>query len=239
MLKKAIDTRVDPEQVAAVRAAPLTGEQTVQQQEIRAELLRVQTSLAHAEEEVTVLRAKLASVRDARARPAPRMDAVIRTITKLTTMAEKKSGDVDILESQLRKLTMAEEDDKEDSTGDVTGGLSLCATPSGRHSNGFRTPKSGNGSGTYGLYYTPDNSPPGPVGHNRSHRSPKAAAGGSLGASMFSNASSIRQTNGNTPNKLNRKQDRDAKKRQIAGKMSSVLEKIGPREPPAAALGLR
>ena len=37
----------------------------------------------------------------------PTVEAVMRTITKMTSMAEKRSGDVDVLETQLRKLRLA------------------------------------------------------------------------------------------------------------------------------------
>jgi nucleoporin NUP159 len=37
---------------------------------------------------------------------ATTVEAVIRTISKMTSMAEKRSGDIDVLETQLRKMRL-------------------------------------------------------------------------------------------------------------------------------------
>ena len=85
---------MDPAQIAAVRAAPLGSEQTVQRQDIRAQLQHIQTLLSQAEEGITVLRAKLASSGGGKgsgangAQAAPTVEAVVRTIMKLTSMVE-------------------------------------------------------------------------------------------------------------------------------------------------------
>jgi nucleoporin NUP159 len=36
----------------------------------------------------------------------PTVDAVLRTIGKMTAMVEKRSGDIDVLENQMRKVTL-------------------------------------------------------------------------------------------------------------------------------------
>lgn len=170
VLKKIIDARMDPAQVAAVRGAPLSSEQAVQQHEIRAEALQVQKLLSQAEEDVTLLKAKLAGSRgfdgERKAHPSPTVEAVVRTIMKLTSMAEKKSGDVDVLENHLRKLKMVDEDENKDDSLPMISN-SPFSTPQGRPSSssssstrpmrndGFRTPPPSRPA-AYGLFYTPE-----------------------------------------------------------------------------------
>ncbi|KAI1375508.1 hypothetical protein F4677DRAFT_421467 [Hypoxylon crocopeplum] len=105
-LKKIVNSHLDPEQTVANRALPLSAEQAAQQSDLRREYAKLTKVLAEAEESLTLLKAKVASANSATGKggPTPTLDAVVRTITKLTSMAEKRSGDIDVLENQMRKL---------------------------------------------------------------------------------------------------------------------------------------
>ncbi|RYP56841.1 hypothetical protein DL769_009845 [Monosporascus sp. CRB-8-3] len=114
-LKKIIASRLDPDQVVANRALPLSAEQAAQQNDLRREFARFTKLLAEAEENLTLLKAKIVSAnggiggaggKTGASSPAPTIEAVVRTITKMTSMVEKRSGDVDVLENQMRKLRL-------------------------------------------------------------------------------------------------------------------------------------
>lgn len=109
-LRKQISARSDREQLANQHAAPLPMETQAQQSELRQGAQRVQKLLAKAEEQLSVLRAELSSLpltsdhgRNG-GRSVPTVEAVTNTILKMTAMIEKKSGDIDVLESQVRRL---------------------------------------------------------------------------------------------------------------------------------------
>ena len=105
---KAVETRSDPAVAESARTAPLRLEQATQQHELRKQLMRFQKLLAETEENMTMLRAKLASCEtsNGNGRPLkkPTVEAVTNTIKKMTSMVEKKSGDIDVLESQMRHI---------------------------------------------------------------------------------------------------------------------------------------
>lgn len=106
-LKKIVMVKMDPEQAEATRSLPLSAEQATQQNELRREFARFSKLLAEAEEGLTLLKTRIASVSSASGKGkanVPTVDAVIRTISKMTSMVEKRSGDVDVLENQLRKF---------------------------------------------------------------------------------------------------------------------------------------
>ncbi|KAI1744295.1 hypothetical protein F4680DRAFT_288961 [Xylaria scruposa] len=107
-IRKIIASRLDPEQTAAYQALPLSAEQVAQQSDLRRQLSQFQTRLAQAEENLTLLKAKIVSINSVAGRggPVPTIEAIVRTITKMTTMVEKRSGDVDVLENQMRKIRL-------------------------------------------------------------------------------------------------------------------------------------
>ena len=114
-MTKAIEMRKDPEIIESAISAPLSLEQASQQHDLRKKFTHFQKLLAQAEEDITMLRAKLASCetsrpgsRDGRAQPVkkPTVEAVTKTILKMTSMVEKQSGDIDVLEAQLRDLRL-------------------------------------------------------------------------------------------------------------------------------------
>jgi nucleoporin NUP159 len=149
-IKKVHAARYDPNLLATARAQPLSAEQAAQQHDLRREFTKIQNLLAEAEEGLTVLKAKLVSQAASNGRSSsgavPTVEAVMRTITKMTSMAEKRSGDIDVLEGQMRKLRF----DSAASTGSREG--SPFATPQNK-----RTSMRNTGTpSTYGLFYTPD-----------------------------------------------------------------------------------
>ena len=105
---KAVETRADPKAAESARTAPLRLEQATQQHELRKQFMRLQKLLAETEENLTMLRAKLASREPdnagGRLLTKPTVEAVTNTIQKMTSIIEKKSGDIDFLETQMRHL---------------------------------------------------------------------------------------------------------------------------------------
>ena len=107
---KAVETRSNPQVAESARTAPLRLEQAIQQHELRKQLMGFQKLLAEAEENITMLRAKLASFETSNANGGgrqlrkPTVEAVTNTIKKMTSIVEKKSGDIDLLEAQMRHL---------------------------------------------------------------------------------------------------------------------------------------
>jgi nucleoporin NUP159 len=146
-LKTLLASYSDPENVALVRSQPLTAEQAVQQHDLRRDFTKFQGLLTEAEEALTLLRAKLAYQGNANgnATPGPTVEAVMRTIMKMTNMAEKRSGDIDVLENQMRKLRLSS------TTSNCSREASPFATPASKSS--VRAPGT---SSTYSAFYTPN-----------------------------------------------------------------------------------
>ncbi|KAF2156978.1 hypothetical protein K461DRAFT_8655 [Myriangium duriaei CBS 260.36] len=104
-VRRQVTLQSDPEKRAAQRAAPLDTETEMKQSSLRQTMTRVTKLLQEAEEQSSVLRAELASAqKSASTDAAPTVEAVTNTILKMTAMIEQKSGDVDVLESQIRRL---------------------------------------------------------------------------------------------------------------------------------------
>lgn len=107
-LNKLRAAQMDPDQVAISKSIPLSAEQSAQQNELRRAFLNFSKLLAEAEEALTMLKTKLASAGGPSGKtPAPTVEAIIRTINKMTSMAEKRSGDIDVLENQMRRLRLS------------------------------------------------------------------------------------------------------------------------------------
>lgn len=98
--------KFDPEHAETMRNMPLSAEQSAQQSDLRREFARFSKMLSETEEAVTLLKTRIASAGGASGRgpQPPTVEAVMRTIAKMTNMVEKRSGDVDVLEDQMRKL---------------------------------------------------------------------------------------------------------------------------------------
>jgi len=107
--RKAIAASSDAE--SAKKSASLPLESQALQLELRQGVLKLQELLGKAEEGLSLLRAELASLPSAESASAatsrsnvPTVEAVTNTILKMTALIEKKSGDIDVLESQIRRL---------------------------------------------------------------------------------------------------------------------------------------
>ena len=102
------NAKYDPEGSEALRAAPLSAEYAEQQHTLRRNFANVQKLIAQAEENITFLRTSLAARDTSNGKGVPlkkpTVEAVTNTILKMTSMIEKKSGDIDVLENQMRKL---------------------------------------------------------------------------------------------------------------------------------------
>ncbi|WKT39404.1 hypothetical protein QSH57_001223 [Fusarium oxysporum f. sp. vasinfectum] len=108
-LKQILMIRTDPDQAEVTRSMPLSAEQATQQNELRREFAKFSKLLADAEEALTLLKTRIASASGASGKGkanVPTVEAVIRTIGKMTAMVEKRSGDIDVLENQLRKVNL-------------------------------------------------------------------------------------------------------------------------------------
>ncbi|KAI0139867.1 hypothetical protein GGR57DRAFT_440115 [Xylariaceae sp. FL1272] len=111
-LNKTMAARLDPEEASSHQSLPLNPEQIAQQSDLRRQLGQFQTLLAQSEEALTLLKAKLVSATsgNGKAGPVPTVEAIVRTITKMTSMVEKRSGDIDVLENKMRKLRLGSTD---------------------------------------------------------------------------------------------------------------------------------
>lgn len=116
-MRKLFAAQTDPEQIATIKAQPLSREQSVQQSELRRAYAQFSKQLVEAEQALVLLRTKIATrasekgavslTGGAGAARVPTVEAVMRTIQKMTTMAEKRSGDVDLLEAQIQRLKLS------------------------------------------------------------------------------------------------------------------------------------
>ncbi|KAG6007289.1 hypothetical protein E4U21_006207 [Claviceps maximensis] len=106
-LKRVMMAKMDPDQAEYARTLPLSAEQAAQQNELRREYANFTKLLTQAEEALTILKTRIATVSSSSGRSGanvPTVEAIMRTISKMTWMAEKRSGDIDVLETQLRKM---------------------------------------------------------------------------------------------------------------------------------------
>jgi nucleoporin NUP159 len=165
-MRKVIHAKSD---IETAFSAPLSAEQASLQYDLRKASTSVQTKLVQAEQSLTMLRAKLAevspppsgnvkgtskvSIARTSSQRKPTVEAVTNTIAKMTSMAEKKSADIDVLEAQLRKIGLG--------GGSVNGSRQTSVEPNGTPQKAggkmsssvlVRTPASAAGS----VYHTPD-----------------------------------------------------------------------------------
>ncbi|PNS17951.1 hypothetical protein CAC42_3910 [Sphaceloma murrayae] len=149
-VRRQLALHTDPEKRAAQRNAPLSTETEMQQSTLRQSLTKVQKLLREAEEQSSVLRAELTSLPTNGARDAstgPTVEAVTNTIMKMTAMIEQKSGDVDVLEAQIRRLPqglagLSLDDDEQDVMRSSISSLrsSRRGLPASRSMNALATP---------------------------------------------------------------------------------------------------
>ncbi|KUI63003.1 hypothetical protein VP1G_10116 [Cytospora mali] len=108
-IKRILGSVLDPEQALTARSLPLSAEQAAQQNELRQTYAKMTKLMADAEGALTMLKTKLASLAgtSGKAAAVPTVDAVMRTILRMTSAAEKRSGDLDVLERQMRKVRLS------------------------------------------------------------------------------------------------------------------------------------
>jgi nucleoporin NUP159 len=103
-VKRFLEQAKDEEKKELRRKAPLDKNTEARQREIRQEMARFLKVLVEAEEAVTVLKVKLASTGKQAAGQVPTVEAVEKTVRKMTQWAEEKGADMDVLEAQMQKL---------------------------------------------------------------------------------------------------------------------------------------
>lgn len=142
-LQRTLVARTQPDAVDARRAAPLAAEQAALQHDLRRDFSHLLKRLADAEEAVSLLKAKLASSQSHHGKQAgrqkcavPTVEAVLKTVLTMTAMAEKKSGDVDVLETQMRRLALT----SATAAGSVNGIAHGASGVRSRDASPFATP---------------------------------------------------------------------------------------------------
>lgn len=173
VMRRTIHARSDPN---LTLVAPLSAEQALVQHDLRKSSTAIQTMLGELEQKIAILRAKLVEyepadhrdVNDMKRNQAshpnsprkPTMEAITNTVAKMTAMAEKKSADIDVLEAQLRRLTIERqnfESDGRSSFSTPTRKQQLQLRVSSRSpSPGLRKSASAAGSRANSVYHTPD-----------------------------------------------------------------------------------
>jgi nucleoporin NUP159 len=216
-IKKIVASHTHPDHIASARAQPLTAEQAAQQHDLRRDYLEFQKLLSEAEEALTVLRAKVASQSTSvnSKTAAPTVEAIMRTIAKMTSMAEKRSGDVDVLEGQMRKLRFN--------------------TTSRESSPALRTPqKNGNNrlsmrvntpgtSSTNRLFYTPESNFRG----SASRRMGGSAFMMSGGGSVMGSPSPRKKISGYTRDEKSMLSEKAQKKMKVREKLRKAVMQAG------------
>jgi nucleoporin NUP159 len=109
-IRREILNRKDPERAEASRKAPLTKEMSDKQKELRLQYANLLTQLSQAEEGSILLRSRIAShnAANGKANSVPTVDAVKKTIIKMTSLAEKRNNDITLIEAQMRKIGLQE-----------------------------------------------------------------------------------------------------------------------------------
>ncbi|QYS98086.1 hypothetical protein H0G86_005281 [Trichoderma simmonsii] len=197
-LKRVIMARVDPNQAEAARSLPLSAEQQTQQNELRREYTNFSKLLAEAEEALTLLKTRIASLSSASGRGTtnvPTVEAVMKTITKMTSMVEKRSGDIDVLETQLRRMRLE--------------------TPSREESPSFRTPQS-----RRSILLSPDATPA------RSMRQSLSSSVMSLGTPVKT-STPRKKVSGYSRDEKGDLMDKRAKRQAILGRLKDNVQKKG------------
>ena len=212
-IKKIIDYYRDPSHLAIARGQPLSAEQAAQQHDLRRDFTKFQKLLTEAEESVTVLKAKIVSQATSNGKTngsaGPTVEAVMRTIAKMTSMAEKRSGDIDVLEGQMRRLRFS----STTSAGSREG--SPFATPQNNRTS-LRNPGT---SSTYGLFYTPDSIKDTPQRFQNSLMS-------SVG-SQSRNSPPRKKLSGYTAEEKTLLKLKLARKKEVTNKLRTALQKNG------------
>ena len=107
-ITKAIDAKSDLSKSEVFKSTPLDFHQSMIQHDLRRDFSRVQKLLVQAEEAISMLRVTLASQEKTNGKTPtvkkPTVEAVTTTINKMTSMIEKKTLDLDVLEVHMGRL---------------------------------------------------------------------------------------------------------------------------------------
>ena len=230
-VKRIVEAYTDSENLEALRTAPLSAEQSALRQNLRRDFANFQKSLAQAEEAISMLKAKLASHRPSTSQKGkknsptvPTVEAVERTIYRMTGMVEKKTTDIDMLEAQMRKLNVLV----------PSSAVTAASTPaSSRAHSPFVTPP----TSARKMPRTPMSS----AANGNGFHTPRSSLRNSAGAGFFANSV---MSNGSgaemSPSPARRKrlsevtrQEADrfgakmARRREICGLVREALVKVG------------
>jgi nucleoporin NUP159 len=216
-MRKIISAYIDPEQLAVTRSLPLSAEQATQQNELRRSYATFSQLLAETEEALTMLRTRIASAGGASGKgPVPTVEAIIRTINRMTSMAEKRSGDVDVLESQMRRLRLG-------SVGPTTPG---GGGPRSREGSPFVTPQQQRRSL---MLSSPEKDGVGSrMLRESSMASSIASYGGGRGSTPSSLASPRKKTSMYSQEEKTELREREARRRGALQMLRKSLAKAGP-----------
>lgn len=217
-LQKVIMARFDPDQISANKALPLSTEQAGRQGDLRRDLAHFTRLLAEAEEALTMLRTKIVAASSASGKggPVPTLDAVVRTIAKMTAMAEKRSGDVDLLENRMRQLRFSSP--SFDSSTRSREGSPFLGTPSPRKPL------------TSSLMFSPDRSlrEGTPTPYRSSVRQSMSQSIGSIGGGMFAVRTTPRKKlSGFGDAEKTALKERRERRAAVLGKLRNAVEKRG------------
>ena len=116
-IKRIVERKTAPDYIEQLQAAPLKPDQAVQLKDLRTAESSFKKLLVQAEGAIGVLKAKLTSLESAngqnengtRSSKVPSVDAVEKTVRKMTSMAEKRNRDIEALEAQIQKLRLPSE----------------------------------------------------------------------------------------------------------------------------------
>lgn len=148
-IARVVDAKSNPEQIEAKKTAALDSDQSHRQHELRKKFSEFQKLLAKAEENISLLRANLVSfeTRNGKSTPLrkPTVEAVTSTIKKMTSMVEKKTIDINLLEAEMRRLCSSSvngSDGREQSPFTSSLRSSKLNTPPSKTSGEPQTPRS-------------------------------------------------------------------------------------------------
>ncbi|KAF2459477.1 hypothetical protein BDY21DRAFT_338351 [Lineolata rhizophorae] len=246
-LRREIEARADPTHMERAIQAPLAPDQAAVRNDLRKGITELRGKLREAEEGIAVLRAQIASregnggneMNRLTRTPAqvPTVEAVARTIRKMTSMVESKRSDIDVLEAQMARLGI---DPSKEDVPEV-GRRSRSGTPGTRQSqvqNGFRPSASARWSRsgdatpartTKGPFFTPDSNT-------------KASFAGSGSPLRRSGRFSTGTGGGMGPTgavddeRIKRYLERQAKRKMVKETIGKALEEIGFRTAPGRGL---
>ncbi|KAH4187707.1 hypothetical protein HBI25_098250 [Parastagonospora nodorum] len=124
-VRRQIINRKDPEKTEASRKAPLSKEMAEKQKSLRNQYAQILKLVSQAEEGTVFLKSRLASYCAENGKTSdvrvPTVDAVKKTIIKMTALAEKRNSDITLLEAQLRKIGLSESSRPSSSSSRILG----------------------------------------------------------------------------------------------------------------------